>query len=42
MKVDGVVNASIPILNDKDDDIKLTFDNDLSELPVVGEVSLNG
>lgn len=42
MKVDGVVNASIPTLNGIDDDIALTFNNDLSQLPVVGEVNLNG
>ncbi|WDT65110.1 baseplate J/gp47 family protein [Companilactobacillus crustorum] len=42
MKVDGVVNASIPMLNGIDDDIALTFNNDLSQLPVVGEVNLNG
>ncbi|GEO64475.1 baseplate J/gp47 family protein [Companilactobacillus nantensis] len=42
MKVDGVVNASIPTLNGIDDDIALTFNNDLSQLPVLGEVNLNG
>lgn len=42
MKVDGVVNASIPTLNDIDDDIALTFNNELSQLPIVGEVNLNG
>lgn len=42
MKVDGVVNTSIPTLNGIDDDIALTFNNDLSQLPVVGEVNLNG
>jgi len=42
MKVDGVVNASIPSLNGIDDDISLTFNNDLSQLPIVGEVNLNG
>ena len=42
MKVDGVVNAKIPTLNGVDDDIALTFNNDLSQLPVVGEVNLNG
>lgn len=42
MKVDGVVNATIPTLNDVDDDIALTFNNELSQLPVVGEVNLNG
>ena len=42
MKVDGVVNVKIPTLNGVDDDIALTFNNDLSQLPVVGEVNLNG
>ncbi|WP_363472741.1 baseplate J/gp47 family protein [Companilactobacillus musae] len=42
MKVDGVVNASIPKLNGVDDDIALIFNDDLSQLPVVGEVNLNG
>ena len=42
MKVDGVVNAKIPTLNGVDDDIALTFNNDLSQLPVVGKVNLNG
>jgi len=42
MKVDGVVNASIPTLNGKDDDIALIFNNELSQIPIVGEVNLNG
>lgn len=42
MKVDGVVNASIPTLNGVDDDIALVFNNELSQLPIVGEVNLNG
>lgn len=42
MKVDGVVNASIPSLNKVDGDIALIFNNDLSQLPVVGEVNLDG
>lgn len=42
MKVDGVVNTTIPTLNDVDDDIALTFNNELSQLPVLGEVNLNG
>lgn len=42
MKVTGVVNATIPTLNDVDDDIALKFTNELSQLPVVGEVNLNG
>ncbi|WP_416353936.1 baseplate J/gp47 family protein [Agrilactobacillus fermenti] len=42
MKVPGVVNASLPLLNDKEDDIYLHFNNDISELPVLGEVKLDG
>ncbi|HCD08240.1 MAG TPA: hypothetical protein DEQ50_08305 [Lactobacillus sp.] len=42
MKVDGVVNASIPNLNGVDDDIALIFNDDLSQLPILGEVNLNG
>jgi len=42
MKVDGVVNAKIPTLNGIDDDIALKFDNDVSQLPIVGTVVLNG
>lgn len=42
MKVDGVVNVSIPLLNGEDDDIALRFTNELSQLPIVGEVNLNG
>lgn len=42
MKVDGVVNASIPKLNGVDDDIALIFNDDLSQLPILGEVNLNG
>ena len=42
MKVDGVVNVSIPKLNDKDEDIPMRFSNDVSQLPIVGEVNLNG
>lgn len=42
MKVDGVVNASIPTLNKSDDDIALIFNDNLSQLPIVGEVNLDG
>ncbi|WP_125764412.1 baseplate J/gp47 family protein [Companilactobacillus hulinensis] len=42
MKVEGVVNASIPELNGKDEDVHLIFNNDVSQLPLMGEVNLNG
>lgn len=41
MKVEGVVNATLPVLNGAESDVKMTFTNDTSELPVVGEVTLN-
>lgn len=42
MMVDGVVNASVPILNGSDQDIALVFNNQTSQLPVLGEVKLDG
>ena len=42
MMVDGVINASVPTLNGADQDIALEFDNQISQLPVLGEVVLNG
>lgn len=41
MKVEGVINATLPVLNAAESDVKMTFTNDISELPVVGEVTLN-
>lgn len=41
MLTDGVVNATIPTLNGKNEDIVLTFNNQISQLPVLGEVTLN-
>lgn len=41
MKVEGVINATLPVLNGADSDVKMSFTNDVSELPVVGEVTLN-
>lgn len=41
MKVDGVINATLPVLNGADSDAKMTFTNDTSEIPVVGGVTLN-
>ncbi|MCY9807450.1 baseplate J/gp47 family protein [Lentilactobacillus senioris] len=42
MKVDGVLNASLPLLNDSESDINMTFNNEVSQLPIMGEVLLNG
>ena len=42
MMVDGVVNASVPTLNGSDQDIALVFDNQTSQLPILGEVKLDG
>lgn len=42
MNVAGVANATMPYLNGKDEDINLIFNNDLSQLPLLGEVNLNG
>ena len=42
MMVDGVINASVPTLNGTDEDIALVFDNQTSQLPVLGEVKLDG
>ena len=42
MMVDGVVNASVPTLNGSDQDIALVFNNQTSQLPVLGEVVLDG
>ncbi|MDN7062814.1 hypothetical protein FIV11_13965 [Lactiplantibacillus plantarum] len=42
LKVEGVVNASMPVLNGSEADIDLKFDDSVSQLPVLGTVSLNG
>ena len=42
MSVEGVINASVPKLNGTDGDIALTFNNQTSELPILGEVVLDG
>lgn len=42
MKVAGVVNASLPRLNASDSDVVMVFNNNVSQLPVVGTVTLNG
>lgn len=40
--VAGVTNSSLPTLNGKEEDIALVFDNQTSQLPVRGAVTLNG
>ena len=42
MSVEGVINASVPVLNGTDGDITLTYNNQTSELPILGEVVLDG
>lgn len=42
MSVEGVINASVPVLNGTDGDIALTFNNQTSQLPILGEVKLDG
>ena len=42
MSVEGVINASVPVLNDTDGDIALVFNNQTSQLPILGEVVLDG
>lgn len=40
MQIEGVANANLPILNGNDSDISLVFNNDISQLPVLGEVKV--
>lgn len=42
MTLEGVVNATMPQLNSKDEDLQLVFNNTTSQLPVLGEVTVNG
>lgn len=41
LKVTGVANASLPTLNGADKDVSLVFNSTTSQLPVLGEVTLN-
>lgn len=41
MAVPGVVNATLPKLNDVDGDVSMKFTNEVSQLPLVGEVTLD-
>lgn len=42
MTLEGVANATMPQLNGKDEDLQLVFNNTTSQLPVLGEVTVNG
>ena len=42
MMIEGVANATMPRLNGKDEDLQLVFNNTTSQLPVLGEVTVNG
>lgn len=42
MMIGGVANATMPRLNGKDEDLQLVFNNTASQLPVLGEVTING
>lgn len=42
MTLEGVTNATMPQLNGKDEDLQLVFSNTTSQLPVLGEVMVNG
>ncbi|WFD52983.1 baseplate J-like protein [Lactobacillus phage S16] len=42
MMLGGVANATMPRLNGKDEDLQLIFNNTTSQLPVLGEVTING
>ncbi|WEV42945.1 baseplate J/gp47 family protein [Lactobacillus sp. ESL0684] len=41
MQIEGVVNATIPTLNGAAQDVQLVFNNDESQLPILGKVTLN-
>ncbi|MFC6290673.1 baseplate J/gp47 family protein [Levilactobacillus angrenensis] len=42
MRIEGVINATLPTLNGAESDVVMTFSGEVSELPVVGEVVLHG
>lgn len=42
MRVEGVINATLPVLNGTESDVVMMFSDEVSELPVVGEVVLHG
>ena len=40
MQIEGVANADLPTLNGENKDISLIFDNKVSQLPILGEVTI--
>lgn len=42
MMVEGVANADFPLLNGAENDIALKFTNEVSQIPVLGTVALDG
>ena len=42
MMLEGIANATMPRLNGGDEDLQLVFNNTTSQLPVLGEVTING
>ncbi|KRL89847.1 baseplate J/gp47 family protein [Lactobacillus kalixensis] len=42
MMLEGVANATMPKLSSKDEDLQLVFNNTTSQIPVLGEVTVNG
>lgn len=42
MMIEGVANATMPRLNGKNEDLQLVFNNTTSQLPILGEVTVNG
>lgn len=42
IKIDGIVNIESIKLNDSENDVALEFTNQLQELPILGEVTING
>ena len=40
MSVDGVIDAGMPLLNGKDEDVLLEYDNKVSELPKLGVINI--
>ena len=42
MMLEGIANATMPRLNGGDEDLQLVFNNTTSQLPVLGEVTVNG
>ncbi|MCL0330621.1 baseplate J/gp47 family protein [Apilactobacillus xinyiensis] len=41
LKVEHIINASLPKINGEDKDLTLTFTNDISQLPVMRDVTLD-